>query len=575
MNDDHRTIRHLHSPASPKPCQLLSPSACRLARLGGVTSTLQRVLLLGGFLLATSLLSPCQGADDPEDSAEYRAVKEAFEKRDFAEALKLAEALRDKYPESSVGWRCVGFAMGYQGKPKEAIKSYRRAIELDPENAEAHVLLGAALAELGKMEESIELLRRASELEPANTDYHDALGEVFALQIDTLASLGALDEVIATYRRAIELELRDYGVRDSFVGALRLLGRTDAAEWVKGKPRKVTGLDGQVVLVERLKPPTVIGEVIVERLGLVKESTEEILSAMATKVGDELSAEKLEEDTTTLYEKGVAETVKFFAEAMSRDAVRLIVQLRGPWYLGGVEIEGAKAISIEDIAAATALELGGPLDEAAIQKGGASIRELYQQEGFADVAVSHRITDPDEDGVSTVVYAVQESGGFLLGTIEFVGNGAFSNRSLAKQMELPSLMGKDQRVLTAGIEADADRIERHYQDNGYLLARVENLSKLRVDADTFDLFITISEGEQYTVSAVELTGDDQLPLDEITPKLRLKAGEVYSGADFEHDFGLIKDELTARGRAGARVRPELMSTGLNEVGVHYHVELAE
>jgi tetratricopeptide (TPR) repeat protein len=104
------------------------PSPRHPARLRGAI-----VPLLGAFVLAACLLSPCRGAEAPEDSTEYRAAREAFDKGDFAEALKLAEALRDKYPDSSMAWRCAGIAMGSQGKTEEAIESYRRAIEVVPE----------------------------------------------------------------------------------------------------------------------------------------------------------------------------------------------------------------------------------------------------------------------------------------------------------------------------------------------------------------------------------------------------------------------------------------------------------
>ena len=64
------------------------------------------------LFLAACLLAGCNPAD-PEDSAEspdFRAFQGASARGDYAEALVLAEAQRDQFPDSAASWIAVGWA---------------------------------------------------------------------------------------------------------------------------------------------------------------------------------------------------------------------------------------------------------------------------------------------------------------------------------------------------------------------------------------------------------------------------------------------------------------------------------
>ena len=56
--------------------------------------------------------------------------------------------------------------MSSQGECDEAIKWYRKAIELEPTHAPAHRSLAWELFNLGKLDESIDWHRRALALDP-------------------------------------------------------------------------------------------------------------------------------------------------------------------------------------------------------------------------------------------------------------------------------------------------------------------------------------------------------------------------------------------------------------------------
>ncbi len=57
-----------------------------------------------------------------------------------------------------------------EGRTEAALKSFRQAIEQDPQNAEAYSLYGSALAKAGKLTEAEAALRKAVALKP---DYRE------------------------------------------------------------------------------------------------------------------------------------------------------------------------------------------------------------------------------------------------------------------------------------------------------------------------------------------------------------------------------------------------------------------
>ena len=66
----------------------------------------------------------------------------------------------------AVAYANLGNALAAQGKRDEAIKSYWRAIVLDPGQRIAHNGLGSLLDDQGRLDEAVESYRRAIDADP-------------------------------------------------------------------------------------------------------------------------------------------------------------------------------------------------------------------------------------------------------------------------------------------------------------------------------------------------------------------------------------------------------------------------
>lgn len=69
-----------------------------------------------------------------------------------------------------------GLILATENRHEAAIKSFEKAISLDPISAEAHSLLGSAQAQAGKYREAEENLRKAVKLDPNYSEGYYYLG---------------------------------------------------------------------------------------------------------------------------------------------------------------------------------------------------------------------------------------------------------------------------------------------------------------------------------------------------------------------------------------------------------------
>ncbi|HEX6125119.1 MAG TPA: winged helix-turn-helix domain-containing protein, partial [Pyrinomonadaceae bacterium] len=137
-----------------------------------------------------------------------------------------------------------------------AEKNFRRAIEIDPNNAEAHQLFSYHLTGMGRFEESLAEMRRAHDLDPLSIETTVGIAEILyfqkrydealeqanrALELDrnagfvhwTIANIyrqkGMLNEAIAQYERSIPLSGDSADEPASLAYAYALAGRKDEA----------------------------------------------------------------------------------------------------------------------------------------------------------------------------------------------------------------------------------------------------------------------------------------------------------------------------------------------------------
>jgi tetratricopeptide (TPR) repeat protein len=104
----------------------------------------------------------------------------------------------------------------------EAAARYKKALDMEPDNAKAHIDLANVFRAEGKLDEAIAHYMRALDIEPGNAGAHINLGNMLRVK-------GRLDEAVAHYRKALDIEPDNAGAHINLGNVLRAAGQLDQA----------------------------------------------------------------------------------------------------------------------------------------------------------------------------------------------------------------------------------------------------------------------------------------------------------------------------------------------------------
>lgn len=171
----------------------------------------------------------------------YWLGKEAFENRDY----KKAEGYFNKFIESGSDFADVYNMLGLmhheEGKLEKAIRSFEKALVINPYYTEASINLAVVYSDIGKFTQAIEVYENAkkrasakapiSGLDPYSTG---KLSNLHSDLADIYISMGIYDEAIDEYQKALRLSPDFVDIRTKLGIALRDSDKiTDASKELK------------------------------------------------------------------------------------------------------------------------------------------------------------------------------------------------------------------------------------------------------------------------------------------------------------------------------------------------------
>jgi len=318
-----------------------------------------------------------------------------------------------------------------------------------------------------------------------------------------------------------------------------------------------------------------ITEVAVRYRGAKTVDEARIRNLMSTKAGTQYRAERLDNDIKTLFNSGLIDDVRFFAEPVSA-GVRVIADVLTRPAINGVGFVGATIFSDQKLAKETKLKSGGSMSDSEILEARRNIEKYYQGYGYPDVIVTHRIQDTGQAGLSDLIFVIDEGTKNEVRKIRFEGNTVFTTPELKKEMETKekgwfSWLTKSGRFESYQLDEDLDAVLDYYRSNGYLRASSPGIRRDPVGDGRVDLVIPISEGEKYTVAGVSFGRMTVFKPEELYPSMTLNGGDAYSSAKMRDDIKTIRSFYGSRGYADALVSPDIKDAGPNRVTVKYQV----
>lgn len=165
----------------------------------------------------------------------HRHLGLLLEKRgDLEEAIKHYRKAIEIKPDYFDARRGLAGALAKKGELEEAARHYRHALKIFPASSDLRVNLGNLLAVQGQRDEAIQLYQEALRIDPASGNAYFNLGNMFAL-------MGQSEKALESYRQAVIVQPTHSDAHFSIANVLARQGRLDEAvhhyqQSVKHKP---------------------------------------------------------------------------------------------------------------------------------------------------------------------------------------------------------------------------------------------------------------------------------------------------------------------------------------------------
>ncbi len=149
-------------------------------------------------------------------------AQQALDKQDFNAAIPLLQKIETERPDEPLPHFELGYAYSELKHNDEAIKEYRRALELDPKLAAAHLNLGLVLMD-SDPSAALESFHHAAALLPDQGQPHYLAGRA-------LEHANKMPDALEEYQSAVKLSPKDVPMRFALARALVGAGRAADAE---------------------------------------------------------------------------------------------------------------------------------------------------------------------------------------------------------------------------------------------------------------------------------------------------------------------------------------------------------
>ncbi|MCX8098960.1 MAG: outer membrane protein assembly factor BamA [Casimicrobiaceae bacterium] len=292
--------------------------------------------------------------------------------------------------------------------------------------------------------------------------------------------------------------------------------------------------------------------------GLQRTDPGTVFSYLGVKVGDRFNRERASEAIRALYATGFFRDVRIEAQ----DGVLIVSVVERPT-VASLDITGAREFDLDTLKKAlrdAGLAEGRIFDRTILDKAEQEIKRQYLARGRYDVEVTTTLT-PLERNRTAVSIAVREGEVARIESINIVGATAFSERTLLNQLQLStggwfSWYTKDNQYSKQKLQGDLETLRNFYLNRGYLEFNIDSTQvSLSPDRQRVYITINITEGEQFTVSGVDVSGEMLLSEAEVRSLIPIRPGQIFSRTALADGTKAIADRLGREGYAFASVNP--------------------
>lgn len=316
----------------------------------------------------------------------------------------------------------------------------------------------------------------------------------------------------------------------------------------------------------------------VEVRGTKALDPEVILMRVSTHVGDSLNPVIIDEDIKKIWDLGYFTDVQVTTEPRNNGAALIYNVVELP-RIESVSVEGANAISQEDVISVMSTKTGSILNEKMLTEDIQKIIEQYRKKGYYLAKVNQRRSSLQDGSTTALTITIDEGKKLYITQVKIKGTQQLSESDVKSTM-LMSERSIISWITGTGvlkedlIERDSSAITSYYLDRGFLDVVVQ-APDIAYEEEGISVTFPIVEGERYRLGKVAFAGDlidTDERLSSITTLDNLAAkNEYFNLSVMQEDAQKLTEFYAEYGFAYANVNPVPEKAG-KTVNITYQIE---
>ncbi|KRG37475.1 outer membrane protein assembly factor BamA [Stenotrophomonas panacihumi] len=292
--------------------------------------------------------------------------------------------------------------------------------------------------------------------------------------------------------------------------------------------------------------------------GLQRISSGTVFTYLPVNRGDTVDDAKVGDAIRALYRTGFFEDVQ-----LDRQGNILVVTVKERPAINKLTVTGNKDIKSEELLKGLSdigLTEGGTFDRLSLDRVTQELTRQYNNRGKYNVEITPTVSPLDRNRVDVAI-AIKEGKAAKIRHVNLVGTEKFENEDIlagweSKEHNWASWYRRDDQYSKEKMSGDLEKLNSWYLDRGYVDFSIDS-TQVSISPDKRDMFVTagVTEGEQYKISDIKVTGDTVLPQEEVEKYVIPKAGDTFSRALLEFSADAITNTLSNIGYAFAKVNP--------------------
>ncbi len=310
--------------------------------------------------------------------------------------------------------------------------------------------------------------------------------------------------------------------------------------------------------------------------GLQRISTGTVFSYLPVERGEILDRSSSGEAIRALFRTGFFSDVKF-----DRQGDILVITVIERPAINKITLTGNKDIKSEELLKGLrgiGLSEGETYNPLNLDRVTQELTRQYNNRGKYSVIITPKISNLPLNRVDVEI-TVDEGKAAKIRDINIIGNKSYTDLEIRDSWESNtsnwlSWYRRDDQYSREKLSGDLEKLSNYYLDRGYVDFNVES-TQVTISPDKRSMFLgaSVIEGEVYTVSGVDVSGDTILPVDEIRKLLLVETGQTFSRARLEATSDSIIAVLGNIGYAFAEVNPvPTIDREKREVAINFTVQ---